>query len=80
MGLKEFFLTVNSEPIGIFVALARSVKDGAGITEQLLFDKVVLNMNSDNFSLQLCTCTLIMFNLSQKGVSVRDRIRAGNLR
>ena len=80
MGLKEFFLTVNSEPIGIFVALARSVKDGAGITEQLLFDKVVLNMNSDNFSLQLCTCTLIMLNLSQKGVSVRDRIRAGNLR
>ena len=48
MGVGEFFLTVNSEPIGIFVALARSIKDGAGITEQLLFDKVILNVNSDN--------------------------------
>ena len=42
MGLREFFLTINSEPIGTFVALARSIKDGAGITEQLLFDKVSL--------------------------------------
>ena len=47
MGLREFFLTVNSEPIGIFVALARSIKDGAGITEQLLFDKVILTVNSE---------------------------------
>ena len=40
MGLRRFFSTVNSEPIALFVAMARSIKDGAGITEQLLFDKV----------------------------------------
>ena len=42
MGLLKYLSTVNSEPIGIFVSLARSIKDGAGITEQLLFDKVFL--------------------------------------
>ena len=41
MGFREFFSTLNSEPVGVFVASARGIKDGAGITEQLLFDKVI---------------------------------------
>ncbi len=34
--------TINSEPVGFLTSLGRSIKNGAGITDQLLFDKACL--------------------------------------
>ncbi len=34
--------TISTEPVGFLMQLGRAIKNGAGITEQLLFDKACL--------------------------------------